>query len=234
MPWGGNYFFFIPSAELRAQSQNTASGTACGGDLMPSSRTLQPCDLLEHGGPNLVPFCSGSGWRPFFIPHYSTVIALQLRFGSKEKWLIKIPNEHDSCSLNDPFAINPWKNIYYINRGCDLSQWGCCRTWAGLLIVKSCRHWSHGVFGGGYNCLYKIPKDTKMAKHWMMLSRICLWGGRVSFEALWTCVARSAECICMCFTVGYITAPSHPPGWILCLLLRTGAALLSAAAAGNI
>lgn len=60
----------------------------CGGDLMPSSRTLQHCDLLEHGGPNLVPFCSRSGFRPFFIPHYSTVIALQLHFGRKEKWLI--------------------------------------------------------------------------------------------------------------------------------------------------
>lgn len=37
-----------------------------------------------------------------------------------------------------------------------------------------------------------------------------------------------------CFTVGHITAPLHPPGWIVCLLMRTGAVLLSAAAAGNI
>lgn len=30
---------------------------------------------------------------------------------------LKILNERDSCGLNDPFAINPWENIYEINRG---------------------------------------------------------------------------------------------------------------------
>lgn len=60
----------------------------CGGDLMPSSRTLVHFDLLEREGPNLVPFCSRSGFRPFFIPHYFTVIALQLHFERKEKWLM--------------------------------------------------------------------------------------------------------------------------------------------------
>lgn len=93
---------------------------------------------------------------------------------------------------------------------------------------------------GGYhfNCPYKIPKDTESKQRWQNTewceAKFACGGGRVSFEAVWTCVAWSAEWICMCFTVGYITAPSHPPGWILCLLLRTEAALLSAAMAGNI
>lgn len=57
-----------------AESTESEHGLGdCGGDLMPSSRTLQHCDLLEHGGPNLVPFCSRSGFRPFFTPHYFTV-----------------------------------------------------------------------------------------------------------------------------------------------------------------
>ena len=36
----------------------------------------------------------------------------------------------------------------------------------------------------------------------------------------------------LCMFYSSMTAPSHPPGWILSLLLRTGAVLLSAAAAG--
>lgn len=113
---------------------------------MPSSRTLQLCDLLEHGGPNLVPFCSGVSMETILHPPLFHSHCLAATFWKERKMAdVKIPNEHDSCGLNDPFAINPWKNIYWINRGGDLSQQGCCWTWAGLLIVKSSRHWSHGV-----------------------------------------------------------------------------------------
>lgn len=107
-----------------AESTESEHGLGdCGGDLMPSSRTLQHCDLLEHGGPNLVPFCSGSGFRPFFIPIIPQLLPCSyILEGKKNGWSKKIHDERDSCGLNDPFAINPWENIYEINRGWVFSQ----------------------------------------------------------------------------------------------------------------
>lgn len=148
MPWGGNYFFFIPSAEspesehglgdcmrgrFNAQLQNTSALWFVG------TWGTEPGPLLFGVRMKTIPH------TPLFHSH-----CLAATFWKERKMAdVKIPNEHDSCGLNDPFAINPWKNIYWINRGCDLSQWGCCWTWAGSLIVKSSRHRSHGVYSGG-------------------------------------------------------------------------------------